>query len=391
MTQPDPAPIYRLLLDELRRIRVDLMPPRSEFSMPLGINLSSADALIPLLERELGEGASGESLEAMAATDPLLARITFDPGEQLSRLAPIPWPDGLAPVPIDANPDWLPQVDCIVVTFTAAEARALADVLTPGVQSTEWNDYTDNWSEFEPMLTGRSPARFSKRLGSWHLSQVGTKRALCFKSELHPSTDGPELPLAKLITQIVGQAHPSLLISTGTAGGIGAATQLGDVLVTNRIHIDCTKQFKAEPWAHQVFTGAALAPGPHLAEVGPLIAANAARLRPIADRDPVVHTSGAVISCDAFLFDDAEDTFGLRAYDASALCEEMDELASVVAVTGMTNPPQLLSIRNASDPQVPQMANIHLEEAWAGKIYERYGYWCALGSVICCWAVVADL
>ena len=42
--------------------------------------------------------------------------------------------------------------------------------------------------------------------------------------------------------------------------------------------------------------------------------------------------------------------------------------------------PNLLSIRNASDPQVPAMPGGQAaEKTWAGKIYERYGYWDVVG------------
>ena len=51
--------------------------------------------------------------------------------------SPIPWPAGQAPVPAPLTtapqPDApLPQFDYLVVTWTVAEAKCLADTLTPG-------------------------------------------------------------------------------------------------------------------------------------------------------------------------------------------------------------------------------------------------------------------
>jgi hypothetical protein len=91
----------------------------------------------------------------------VLDRITFDPGNKSNELNPIPWPDGLAPKPhIMSHSTPMPKdADFLVITWTAAEARALADVLTPGVQSSSWNYYKDNFSEYESLLTNRSPAK----------------------------------------------------------------------------------------------------------------------------------------------------------------------------------------------------------------------------------------
>jgi len=55
-----------------------------------------------------------------------------------------------------------------------------------------------------------------------------------------------------------------------------------------------------------------------------------------------------------------------------------------------TKPGTVHSIRDASDPEVPQMATIKDEKAWAGKIYEQYGYYTAANSVLACWATITQ-
>lgn len=333
--------------------------------------------------------------------DQILARINYDPRAELGaadratllRPDPIPWPAGLAPKRIGgpaADDEPLPKADVLVIAYTTAEGHALADVLTPGSDTTSWTEYRNGWAALKAMITGdRAPSLQSNRAGLWALTAVGSKRVVVVKSDLHPSTDGRNLPMRALWTQMIDQVRPELVITTGTAGGIGADTVLGDVLVTNRIKTDCTGQFKHEPYATELFTGPEFTPGEHLTNVGPLMAINAARLKPTATRDPIVYTTGDVISCDSFLFDDAENHFGLRTYDPAGRMEEMDEFALGLAVAG--TPQRWLSIRDASDPQVPQMATIDNEDKWAGKIYERLGYWTAIGSSVVCWAVIADL
>jgi hypothetical protein len=53
----------------------------------------------------------------------------------------------------------------VVVTWTVAEAQALADVLTPGMPSTSWKPYAHRWTSYEGQLKGRSPAREAE--GRW--------------------------------------------------------------------------------------------------------------------------------------------------------------------------------------------------------------------------------
>lgn len=325
--------------------------------------------------------------------DRVLERINFTP--EARKPEPIPWPAGLAPVALNPKTSptaQLPPADVLVIAYTAAEGQALADVLTPGVESAAWVRYTNNWPAIKKLIVGHdAPSLEAECSLIYYMCKIGTKRVLVAKSNMHPSTDGPNLPIRTAWAQWISQCQPELVITTGTAGGIGATTVLGDVLVTNRVRADCTKLFEHEPWANELFVGPDFTPGPQLTAVAPLLAPNAQKLKPTATRDPIVHTTGDVISCDAFLFDDAEDTYGLRSYDPAGVMEEMDEFALCLAIEGMTNPPRWLSIRCASDPQVPKMSSIAAEKKWAEEIYERLGYYAAIGSSICCWAVIADI
>jgi hypothetical protein len=56
--------------------------------------------------------------------------------------------------------DPLPKADCLVVTWTVEEAKALADVLTPGYPSkTAWYHYAHNFTtKFVPIIRKRAPA-----------------------------------------------------------------------------------------------------------------------------------------------------------------------------------------------------------------------------------------
>jgi nucleoside phosphorylase len=324
--------------------------------------------------------------------DPILDRITYVASPE--PMTPIPWPDGLGPrLPADP-PDAPPQADVLVVTWTAAEARALADVLTPGHASSAWARYTEHWSKYEHQLTGRSPAKFSKCLGLWALTEIAGKRAVLFKSDLHLSTDAVSLPIRQLWAQLVEAVAPKLVITTGTAGGIGAQTQLGDVCATNGAKFNCQKAFRNEPFAQETFIGGQWAPGKQMQACADLLAANAAKLQPVANRDPQVTTAigkAGVETIDFFGFADAADSYGVVKNDPDAHNEEMDDATLPLALADIKSDVTWLSIRNASDPQVAQMQSLKAEKAWAEEIYEKYGYWTTIGSAIACWAAIADL
>jgi len=324
--------------------------------------------------------------------DPILDRITYVASPEA--MAPIPWPEKLGPQPPAEMPDALPQADVLVVTWTAAEAHALADVLTPGHSSRVWTRYTDDWTKYEHQLTWRSPAKFSKCLGLWALTEIDGKHAVLFKSDLHLSTDAVSLPVRQLWAQLVEAVKPKLVITTGTAGGIGEHTQLGDVCATNGAKFNCQKAFRGEPFAQQAFIGGQWAPGKQMKACAGLMAANAAKLRPVADRDPQLTTAvgkAGVETIDFFGFADATDSYGVAKNDPDAHTEEMDDATLPLALDDIKSDVTWLSIRNASDPQVAHMQSLKAEKAWAEQIYEKYGYWTTIGSAIACWAAIADL
>jgi nucleoside phosphorylase len=337
-------------------------------------------------------------LEEMPASEALLARIAFDPGSKLAELNPIPWPAGFAPTPVtSANQqatDPLPSADVLVVTYTAAEGRALADVLTPGVTSTKWNDYTKDFAQYLPKLGARAPARESKRLGSWHLTRIGQQNVICFKSELHPATDGPDVPILALWAQIIADAQPKLVITTGTAGGVGSGTELGDVAVARALRWDCQQQFKNKPWATSAYPTSPLSASAvtALRTTGPLMAANEDKIpSSYRTRPAQIWESETTVTTDFFAIGDTTDHYHLLSAAPDCRAVEMDDAALGLALMDAAQPPPFLSIRNASDPVMPGTESIAEQTKLASSIYERYGYYTTVNSAIACWAIITAL
>lgn len=290
----------------------------------------------------------------------------------------------------------LPEFDYLVVTWTVEEAKCLADTLTPGYPSrTAWYGYSHNFtSEYLPLIRRGAPARAANRLGSWFPTVIGGKRVMCFKSELHLSQDGPKLPVAKLWQQLISEVKPKLVITTGTAGGIGAGIELGDVVVARSVKFDCMREFKAQPFHARTYICSA----PNTASLplaAQLFSANAGHLPP-TQRPPAIFAAPTaetpvpeVVTTDFFAFDDTSDTFRLQGLGAAV--EMGDAVLGMVIEQLGAAAPRWVAVRNASDPEIDSAGLTEKQAATkAAQIYERFGYWTTIPSAITCWALILD-
>ena len=324
-------------------------------------------------------------------TDALLARLTYTPPPAATELLQIPWPAGLNPKPQRINRDKtapFPAADAVITMWTTAEAMAFADVLTPGLQHTAWTPYAKDWSSYLPQLTPRSPAKEEGCVAHYALTTVGSLRVLVVKSELHLSTDGESVPVCDLWKAIAEEATPRIIVDGGTAGGIGEDVAVGDVLLTNTARFDCTGAFKDKPWANASYTTTFDPASVNVSSWDALTGANARLLAPQTTRQPILRTGQDVLTCDSFLFSDAEDTYHLSTYDPNAGMEEMDFCTAPLAL-GTSIP--IASARVASDPEMPRMSTVAAEKKAAEQIYDRFGYASTVCSAIACWLVVASL
>src|SRR5437016_12786648 len=179
--------------------------------------------------------------------------LAFTTATGLSRFTDIPWPDGLAPkagkAPSGTASSPLPKADVLVVTWTVDEGHALSRVLTPGKDSrNDYRSYTHKFASISKKMRPGCPALQAKRLGAYWTTKIGGKSVVVFKSDSHMSQDGPKLPNIDVWAQIINEVQPELVITTGTAGGIGKQFEVGDVVVSPIVRFDCTAKFKSEPF-----------------------------------------------------------------------------------------------------------------------------------------------
>lgn len=325
-------------------------------------------------------------------TDHVLDKITFDPTTTIApdaahhpaALKPIPWPDALRPIGM-AYSTLIPKSMSVIVTWTAAEWKALCDVLDPDGEDV---DYVDGFASYLPNLTDRSPAKDAKCLARTRTVNGNGKSILLVHSMLHLATDDDTLPLRRLLAQIIDETGCERIITTGTAGGIGADAQLGDVTIALACKFDCQRTFKGAPFATQRFdTTLAVEIDPSVFDLVPV---NLDQLT--GERSSSWKLlRGDIITTDFFCFSTSDDHYGLRAYDDIAHAVEMDDatLGLVIADRLVAGKPAPFwtAVRNASDPEADM--NRYATEADAatamGLIYRRYGYWTSVPSVIVSW------
>jgi kumamolisin len=317
---------------------------------------------------------------------------------------PVPWPRNaptatpLKPAPSETKDlSQFAGYDAVVMTWTSAEAAALAALFTPNYLPSKWYEYRHNVAAYIPLVTGgMSPfndkqadmARYYHSLGLYFPCTIGAAKVLLFKSGLHLAYDGPATPLKKLVVEIAETVKPKVLITTGTAGGIGKTTALGDVVIGPVVKFDCQTQFKDESWAHTSYSTSPL-PAKALSAITPaLLAVNAARL-PNSPTPKMWHTNAdAVVTTDFFGFDDSTDYYKLQGL--GRVCEMGD--AMVVQALQAYPKIKRYAIRNASDPQIPDpTGDITTAKQQAGEIYTKYGAFTTAGSAIATWAVIDAL
>lgn len=355
-----------------------------------------------------------------AALDVDDVALNFDPSEPQARFRdqgleaalaapeallpePAPWPTGAAPsaAPFAAPPPETADLsvfrgyDAVVVTWTVAEAVALASLMTPGWPLSTWYSYRHGEAAYRPGVTGaKAPfnslvpdmARYRHSLGLYMPCRIGAARVLLFKSGLHLSYDGRGVPVHRLITEIAGAVAPRRFITTGAGGGVGPDVAMGDVIIAGAARFHCRGQFASARWANESYPSSPLPAGALDAITSALTGANAARI-PGARPAPRLFCgrSDRVVTTDAFAFDDSTGHFGLQGL--GRVCEMADAMVG----NALQAYPDTAwhSVRAVSDAQSPGPADDVLAAGQrAAQSYGRYGAIACAASVVACWAII---
>jgi purine-nucleoside phosphorylase len=330
-----------------------------------------------------------------------MAFFAFSSATGLSRFTDIPWPKALAPITGPApgsGASSLPRADVLVVTWTVDEGHALSRVLTPGKDSrNDYRSYTHNYATIASKMRKGCPALEAKRLGAYWTTTIGKKKVVIFKSDSHLSQDTRKLPTGNgtlpnedVWRQIITEVQPELVITTGTAGGIGKDCEVGDVVVSPIVRFDCQKWLKSEPY-HSADYKDGGASAKYFAQAKTLFKANSGQLPKDNTRPPkIVRTSGlpsSVLTTDFFGFDTSNNYYGLK--NLGAVSEMGDAVLGLVTSRMGKSAPAWVAVRNVSDPQIKAEGTIKQQAQTAAQIYKAYGRWSTVCSAIVCWALIA--
>jgi kumamolisin len=359
-------------------------------------------------------------------------------------VAPV-WPAGLAPS-LTTLGSYRPgavidgplnvQVDVLIVLYTDQETQALLEVLTGNsswgpARQKQWCGYAHNFAKFKSMIgnIGGDKALQQGLFGYLAAVKIGARTVALYKTELHPKQNGAQLPFVPVLQQLITELAPSLVISTGTAGAIGAALNCGDVVITNAARFHCEHHYPNDPQInlmsqdHAELTNVAPVNLRYvdyaLSHLTQLSLAGLARCHSELLEEsgygfvqpnltpPKIYVAGstnvpgaqsmAVVSADYMTVDDNHDLEGLQALGT---LNDTDDAFLFFAISGLTgSKPAWLSIRNASEPQIvasipagtSSAAVTSRLAAIAGRIYGIYQYCTTLNSAFACWAVIAGL
>jgi hypothetical protein len=285
----------------------------------------------------------------------------------------------------------------LVVTWTVDEGHALSRVLTPGKDSrNDYLSYTHNFAAISSKMRKGCPALQAKRLGAYWTTTIGSKKVVVFKSDSHLSQDIKKLPPKNgtlpnydVWKQLIDEVRPKLVITTGTAGGIGPQSEVGDVVVSPIVRFDGIKWLKSAPFHDGIYKNGT-PKTKFFATAKTLFKANAGQLPKDNTRSPmIVQSSGpdsSVVTTDFFGFDTSDNHFGLKNLGAVS---EMGDAVLGLVVSQMEAPPRWIAVRNVSDPQIKAVGTLKEQSALAAQIYKGFGRWSTVCSAIVCWALIA--
>ncbi len=322
--------------------------------------------------------------------------LAFSTATGMSRFTDIPWPKGLAPKADSTARKGaggkLPTADVLVVTWTVDEGHALSRVLTPGKDSrNDYKPYVHNFKKISKRMRAGCPALQAGRLGAYWTTKIDGKSIVVFKSDSHMSQDGPQLPNIDVWRQIIEEVQPKLVLTTGTAGGIGKKFEVGDVIVSPIVRFDCTAKFKAKPF-HAAHYSSVAATRKFFSAAKKLFKANSGRLPPENTRQPQIVTSppdglsSSVVTTDFFGFDTSNDHYHLQGL--GFVSEMGDAVLGLVTNEMGADAPRWVAVRNFSDPQIKAEGTLRDQAKLAAQIYKGFGRWSSVCSGIVCWALI---
>jgi nucleoside phosphorylase len=318
---------------------------------------------------------------------------------------------GKAAPGVPANPGSLPLADTIVLCWAESEWAALQHVFVSGSQPMPYSDAANSsWQGWSKLTTPSVPQGVGGEYwGYYRLVTLGQKSVLLFKSNVHLDETNGQANLEQLVQLFAKSVKPSLVLSTGTAGGARTGDPIGTVNVVDAGTLLGTAAPATWPtYGNAWVPGWELVQSAGLAQQLMAIPATKADLQSLAQQfnssygrnyalselDPNNLCSGApvpavnnltpstsLLTAASFAVGNTSGNYGKFA------CIEMDD-----AVIGEACKKAGLAFgfaRNISDP----VQNAELPAAdqgrWGEFVYKAYGFYTSYIGALVAWAILS--
>jgi nucleoside phosphorylase len=360
------------------------------------------------------------------------------PPTNLPPLPPVDWSSIGARPPLLRPDHWspdspLPKVDAVIITWTTAEGAALSHVFGAGDGTTPpgagqdartrsrpkspawqdtWQYYRHNYSQVEHELPPGVPSLAAKAWGFGCLVELPAsgKSVLLFKSDMHLSTDKSTDPLAALVTQLIDESKPDLLLTIGTAGGTKLTDTIGSVVVANSAKFELSGNLATRSFNQKSF-GNDWTPNPStLDSITPLLLKIPATVPSLTALAKQVSGCGKPDDCtlDALkngaldgshpkvtvtsqqvLTDNGYDIGTTDGNFAPYACLEMDD--AIIAMTCDAKRQRFGILRNISDPIMNAALPEAVQKSWSSVLYSTFGLYTSYNGALSAWASVTGM
>jgi nucleoside phosphorylase len=314
------------------------------------------------------------------------------------------------PTVVNSTSQGLPKADAVVFAWTEAEWAAMEHVFCASGTSMPYSSRTrSSWPGWQKYTANLPTINDFTSWGEYRLVKVGSRSVLLFKSETHLDHPG-QAYLTQLIDQLISSVKPSLMISTGTAGGARPTDHVGTVNVVNAASLFEREQpqsswpnypsswspnwsLVSNPGFKQLLFPVPTTPS-DLASICSQfnkfyhLNYSLAQLNPgnvnTANPQPAINnltTAGTpLLTTPTFVVGTNSGTF------KSFACIEMDD--AIIAGACVAKGIAYGSVRNISDPVQNSTLNEKVQGHWGQAIYDVYGFYTSYNGAVAAWAVL---
>jgi hypothetical protein len=335
-----------------------------------------------------------------------------------------------APTPIDTpgGSGPLPDADVVVVTWTDAEWSAFDHVFVNSgqarspTQSTTWQESWQTYSHNAQSFASGSSSAGGPLWGKFRMASItdasnAPRRVLLFKANAHLAHAPWIAGLRAMVQNLLADTSATRILSIGTAGAGRTDQKLGDPVVTNAAYLEAVlQQNRGDAANNKQFTSSfvpkvdlatkaqqlmfPLAGAATPADLQSLFkqvfpgGASGAKVSDLIDGPLQELTSPTVHSLPSVPLNTSDD-YGMAPVGGSTQYSVYEEDDAVIAQVAVDKKVDYASVRNVSDTVIAGKTasgaaiEQSVRKAWAGALYDRYGFLAAVNGAIAAWATIA--